>query len=408
MNVLLSAYACMPDSGSEPGNGWNWALHLADRGIHVTVLTREESRPRIEAYLQDHPVANLDVAYVAVPGSAFKPASGMHYALWQICAVPVAKALHRTQPFDVVHHVTYTSIHLPTRLWLLGLPTVFGPVGGGQTAPESMLPYFGANQASEKRRTLLTRALRYSPLHRRWLGKMDVVLAANSDTLELMRALGRPDARLQFDNGVTPDYLAAEPRTFVTGASPLRLLWVGRLLPRKALPLALDALTQVTCPVTLTIVGDGLPENQVRRMISDRNLTGKVYWAGRRLTWREVRTAYNDHDVLLFTSVRETSGVQLLEAMAMALPVITLDLHGARDVVPQAAGFKVPVTTPARVVHELAAAIDRFAALPPEQKNSMSRASLAFARESTWPFRAEGAEALYLELLAWKHRQPPS
>lgn len=400
MNVLLSAYACLPDSGSEPGNGWNWAMHLAERGITVTVLTRGEGREEIEAYQRDHPKSNVSFGYVTVPIKLFKPGSGIHYALWQMLAVGVAKELNRQQRFDVVHHVTYTSIHVPTQLWRLGVPTVFGPVGGGQTAPPGMLEYFGPSRRSEERRTLLTRALPYSPLHRRWLAKMSRVLAANDDTLELIREMGRPDVRLQFDNGVGVDYLAPGPRSFKGGDSAVRLIWVGRMLPRKALPMALDALAKVRHDWMLTIVGNGMAEAEVRQMIAERGLTNRVHWAGRRLSWDEVRAAYLEHDALLFTSLRETSGVQLLEAMALGLPVITLDLHGARDVVPDDAGIKVPVTTPAAVVCALASAIDRFASMSVEQKNAMSRAGWEFARTSTWPMRAAAAELLYREISA--------
>lgn len=402
MNVLLSAYACMPEWGSEPGYGWNWAIHLSERGITVTVLTDGVNRERIEAYLRDHPNANVAFAYVNVPSKLFKPHTGMHYVMWQCLAVGVAKALHRQRPFDLVHHVTYGSIHVPTQLWRLGIPTVFGPVGGGQTAPSNMLSYFGNSRRSEMRRTFLTKALRYSPFHRRWLKKMSAIYAANSDTFDLARKLGRSDVRLEFDVGVQKDYLASEPRYFAPDSSPLRLLWVARMLPRKGLPLALDALAQVRHASTLTIVGNGLTEDQLERMIAERGLSGRVYWSGRRLTLSEVRKAYLEHDALLFTSVRETCGVQLLEAMALGLPVITLDLHGAREMVPVEASIKVPVSTPNELVRNLAAAADRFAAMSPEEKNGMSRAGWQFAHTSTWTCHAATAEALYKELLGPK------
>ena len=38
LRVLISAYACEPDKGSEPEVGWKWALHLA-RFHDVCVLT---------------------------------------------------------------------------------------------------------------------------------------------------------------------------------------------------------------------------------------------------------------------------------------------------------------------------------------------------------------------------------
>ena len=42
MRVLLSAFACHPGYGSEPGTGWHWVGALADLGHEVTVLTMFE------------------------------------------------------------------------------------------------------------------------------------------------------------------------------------------------------------------------------------------------------------------------------------------------------------------------------------------------------------------------------
>jgi len=399
MRLLLSAYACLPNAGSEPGNGWNWAVHLAERGIDVTVLTRAENRAAIEEYLAERRLANLHFVYVALRGRGIRPTTGLHYLLWQWRAVQVARKSHRILAFQLVHHVTYTSIHVPTQLWRLGIPTVFGPVGGGQTAPSAMLRYFGASRRSEILRTALTKLLPFSPFHRYWLSKVSAVFAANHDTLTLIKAMGRQDVRLQFDNGIPSDYLSSHHKKYTENALATRFVWVGRMLPRKALPLALDALSKTGSSSTLTIVGDGLPPEKVRTMVEERGLKDSVHWEGRRLTMEEVRSAYLTHDALLFTSLRETSGVQLLEAMALGLPVICLDLHGARDVVPDDAGFKVRVTTPMEVTHAVAAAMDRFAELSCQEKQSMSAASLEFARKNTWPIRAQQAEKLYRELL---------
>jgi len=53
LKVLLSAYACRPDMGSEPGVGWNMARELV-KHYKIWVITRAENRPFIEAELTSH------------------------------------------------------------------------------------------------------------------------------------------------------------------------------------------------------------------------------------------------------------------------------------------------------------------------------------------------------------------
>jgi glycosyltransferase involved in cell wall biosynthesis len=400
MRLLLSAYACRPNAGSEPGVGWNWATHLASRGIDVHVLVAARNREPIEAGLRANPIPSLHFHYVAVPQNWAKKSEALHYIWWQAEAVKTARKLDSEFHFDLAHHVTYASVHVPSQLWRLGVPVVFGPVGGGQTAPASMLQYFGSERAKEQCRTLSTRALKVSPLHRRWLRRMSAVLAANRDTLNIVQSLGCENASLMCDTAIPTDYFAQEPMNFEERRGTLKLLWVGRMLTRKALPLALDALKEVHMDVKLTIAGDGMDLDAVHRMIRERNLQHRVFWKGSRLTWSELRTAYSEHDAMLFTSLRDSFGSQVLEAMAMGLPIITLDLHGAHDFVPECASLKVAVGRPDETVRNLANAIEQYALLSSPKKNQMSMQAWNFARTLSWSARAEFAEGLYREVIS--------
>ena len=137
MKILLSAYSCGPGRGSEPGVGWNWALTLAQHGYEVWVLTREEERAGIEAVLQGLPDAlRLHFAFYDLPRWACwwkKGEKGVHlyYQLWQFGVVKVAGELHARVHFDLVHHITFGVFRQPSYLWVLGVPFVFGPLGGG-------------------------------------------------------------------------------------------------------------------------------------------------------------------------------------------------------------------------------------------------------------------------------------
>jgi glycosyltransferase involved in cell wall biosynthesis len=399
MNILLSAYACRPNAGSEPGTGWNWALHLAQAGCEVYLFTAGRNRNAIDAYLQENPCPQLHPHYVDVPGMSPMSSGAKHYVLWQWITLRRAKSMAKKVAFDVVHHVSYGSVHLPTQLWRLGVPTIFGPVGGGQTTPESLLPYFGPDANSERKRTRMTHMLPRIWFYRAWMKRMSIVLTTNNDTRALAESVGCRRVQLLCDTGTRQDFRAEAPRLF-DKATPIRLLWVGRFLPRKGLPLALDALAKTRYDIHLTLIGDGLPAEVVERMIAERSLTGRVHWEGVRLPWMQVRDAYATHDALLFTSLRDSFGSQNLEAMSVGLPVITLNLSGARDLIPNEGALKVQVgPSIEETVRNLSKALDDFAGMPLEQRNQMSEAAWRGAQDFSWTVRAATAKELYQDLL---------
>ena len=66
LKVLMSAYACEPGRGSEPGVGWVVASEMA-RYHDVWVITRPNHRPFIEAELARNPQPDLHFVYWDLP-----------------------------------------------------------------------------------------------------------------------------------------------------------------------------------------------------------------------------------------------------------------------------------------------------------------------------------------------------
>lgn len=108
LKILLSAYACEPGKGSEPGVGWNWALSLARRGHQVWVLTRSNNRAAIEQAVAEGKqpeLVKLNWLYYDVPKWASwwkKGGRGVHlyYFLWQWGAYLFAKKIHQSVVFE--------------------------------------------------------------------------------------------------------------------------------------------------------------------------------------------------------------------------------------------------------------------------------------------------------------------
>ena len=139
LRVLLSAYACEPGKGSEPGVGWNWVTQLA-RHEDVWVLTRSNNRGAIEQALRSEPMDRARFVYLDLPRwlRFWKKGSRgirLYYYLWQFGAYLRARKLHRNIGFDVAHHVTFVKYWMPSLLSLLPIPLVWGPVGGGNQCP---------------------------------------------------------------------------------------------------------------------------------------------------------------------------------------------------------------------------------------------------------------------------------
>lgn len=296
----------------------------------------------------------------------------------------------------IVHHVSWNTLSAPPPFTGLGWPVVWGPVGGGQVAPTAFRKVFGRQWPKELLRTWRVRLLSSSPFWRRQVQSYNLILATNRETASTLCRAGAEGVELFLDCGV--------PRMFGLPDPPepcrpeeLILFWAGRLESGKALPLALRALGRVRAPVKLLVAGDGPRAKDWEEEVQSLGLGGKVEFLGR-VPWEGMLGLFRRVHAFLFTSLRDSSGSVVLEAMAFGLPVIVPDHQGVGTFVPEDAGIKVPITTPQATVEAIAQAIERLA------QNSGLRHRLAlgawrFAQEERWNRRAERMLRLYERLL---------
>ena len=153
--------------------------------------------------------------------------------------------------------------------------------------------------------------------------------------------------------------------------------------------LALDALAKASPQLHLTLVGEGMERAQLDKLLAARGLEGRVHWSGERLPWMVVRDLYREHDALLFSSLRDSFGSQLLEAMSQGLPIIALSLGGARDFLPADGAIKVAMAATAEeTAQRMAEALELYAAFSMEKRKQMSAAMWRTAQTFRWEGRA--------------------
>jgi glycosyltransferase involved in cell wall biosynthesis len=403
LKVLVSSYQCVPNQGSELGNGWNWARALADEGHQVTVVTKE---PQSELG-----TSTSDIEFLSVPpsesrtqktalrlGSVGRQAYTLsHYIKWQSAAAEYIHDHHRAS-FDVVHHVAWGSLHLGSGLWRLDAPLVYGPIGGGQVAPADYWRYFGREWPVEMARTLATRSLlKFNSRCRETIHNAAVVLVTNSDTAQVCRELGGQDVRYMLAEGLPPQWISAE-RSRPSGLPTV--LWVGRFLPRKAPTLAVEAFAELRSrvPARLVMAGTGPLFEKTRSRVRELGLEADVEMLGH-VPWREITELYDSATVFLFSSLRDSSGSQFLEALGRGLPAVALDHHGVGETDVGIAAVKVPLPEePAELPRLLGGAL--LDVVTDDGWAERSAAGVTWAAQHTWPAKAAIATKVYADAVS--------
>ncbi len=344
--ILLSAYACEPDRGSEPAVGWNWAVQASRLGHRVSVLTRANNREIIEAYARCHRL-DADFLYYDLPEwlqrckrSAGELGAVLYYLLWQWFAFRWVGENMDTAQFDLVHHVTFASVRYPSFMGRLGIPFCFGPVGGGETVPASLCASFRHKaRLHEFIRRISNRLVGLSPLSRSALRDASRILVTR-DTLPLIPREFHKKCQVQLAIGSPEMHCAPAAKAPRRVGQPVRLLYVGRLLESKGVDVALHAvqlLKQTSLDARLTMIGDGAARRSLLELCRALDLRAEVDWLGW-LPPARLDEHYEGADAFLFPGMRDSGGMAVLEALSHGLPVVCADLGGPAVIVDSSCG----------------------------------------------------------------------
>ena len=368
MKVLISAYSCEPGKGSERGVGWNVAREVA-RHHEVWVFTRpDESKDAIEAELAAQPVPNLHIVYFTLPfwkDSLRWGQSGaiqLHYYLWQIQAYFVGQRLHREIGFDIVHHVTFVRYSAPSFLSLLPVPFIWGPVGGGESAPSPFWVDFSFKNRVYEILREVWRSLGEWDLFTQLTAKRSaLVYATTQDTaqriykLEASQVECLPAIAL---SALEIEQLSQCPLPLDPG---IRFINIARLLHWKGIYLGLRAFAQTNLHhAEYWILGEGPELQQLQALSKDLGIANQVRFLGL-LPREEVLVKLGQSSVLVHPSLHDSGGGVILEAMASGRPIICLDLGGPSELVTPEIGIKVLAHTPEQAVNDLAKAMVKLA-----------------------------------------------
>lgn len=336
MNYLISAYSVNPYKGSEDSIGWNWVLQYEKNykeGDRIILLTKKFNEKDTRRGLKEFNIQHVELVIVDVPNalnwfrekhSAFHH---MYYILWQHWAWLWDK--HSGIRFDVIHHVTMNDYRIPSELYKAkGAKVIWGPMGGAQVTPRPLKVY-EKNQLVASFREFVNKSCSWNPFYKKALRSYYKIYCINNETQKQISRIVGKDVPLMPELALRDEYKNLPIRKGKNDI--LKIVFVGRLIGKKGIAFLVDALSLMPTDMDweLLIFGDGDDRALIEKQIADSGIGKNVKLMGNR-PLNQIAEAYQQADVFVLPSLRETSGNVLLEAMAYAVPIVAFDTSFCR------------------------------------------------------------------------------
>ena len=407
LKILVSAYACAPNKGSEPGMGWNFVKGLANfHELHVIVEKRKWEKPILE-YLKVYPELKANLRFHFIDKKRNKwlrklwpPSYYWFYKKWQKKAYKLALELDEEENFDMIHQLNMVGYREPGYLWKIEKPFVWGPIGGLENSPWHFLPSLGIKgfifYTARNLMNLWQRNFSTRPKQAARRTNTSII-TATPDNQRLLNNLWDCKAEVVCEVGQEKDIIKVLPSIRVLDNEPLKIVWSGIHTPRKNLPLLFNALKKVTIPFELHILGNGEMNKTWKKTAQKKGLSKNCIWYG----WVERQKAKDilslGH-VFCITSISDLTSTVSLEALSYGLPIICLDHCGFSHVVNDSCGIKINVSTPKKAEWDFCKSLEKIYA-DENLRQTLSQGALKRAKDFSWESKINRLNAIYNQLL---------
>ena len=296
--------------------------------------------------------------------------------LLALAALPIARRLHKHKPFDVVHaHMLPRDGHaglLVARA--LGVPfalTVHGT---------DIFHYFIPGKEPWARNQMIAR-------------EADALMAVSNLLMSRVKPYRGEDKLSRIvPNGVDLTLVPDE-----TENTPRAVISVGTLKARKCMDRTLEAFARLASDypdATLTIVGIGEMEQQLRNRIAELGLETRVTLTGG-LPHEQVMALMSRSDLFVLPSWGEGYGIVYIEAMAAGCIAVGAKDEGIEDTITDGEnGFLVPAGDIDEIHRVMKNVFENR-----EAYDELRRCGQRDAKQLTWARNAQTVESIYFDIL---------
>ncbi len=417
MKILIFAIACHPSRGSEAFVGWS-AISALRHEHELSVMTDVGSKKAIEELqAQDESWKKVSFYYLGEEHVCHPHRMIARMESWMIyrkrCreAAMTAKRLKEELHFEIAHHITYSTWRMGSPLAGLGIPWIWGPIGGGEEFPWSLLGLLSPlGKFFEIIRSASTWIGMRSAAVRGAAKDASIVLASNLETKQLLQDIGLSEDRIDIisqaflsESRLHALYTSSKPAPFSTGK--LEIIAGGNLEGRKGVSIALQALAIAKkrgLRFNYRYLGYGPELGFLRKLVVKLGLSSEVQFeAG--LQGEEYFLALKQAHVFLLPSLRESAGLTMMEAMAAGCVPVVVESGGPALICSRAGIKTVDIDHPNNMALSISDSLIAMADSPTLWNSLSAKAAMVIRSYYSEEYYSKKINEIYLGLFSNSH-----
>ncbi len=407
ITILINAYACSPNMGSEPGMAWNWCVNLA-KHCELHIITEGEFRDKIEKILPTLPQGeNMHFYYNPVSDEIRRMCWNQgdwrfykYYKEWQWKTYLIAKDICQKTHIDILHQLNMIGFREPGYLWRIpNIPFVWGPIGGLKQFPTAYLKGCSLKMKffNHIKNIINIFQIKYDRRINKAFNRANLLISSIPDSYKAIKKYKGLDSIIIPETGC---FDTQENIIKNFNDECLHIMWVGKFDFRKQLPLALHILKATNNPVFhLDIYGPGndLQVLEARNLAKNLELEQFVTWHGNQ-PHNIVIEAMKKAHIFLFTSISEDTSTVVLEAVSNQLPVVCFDTCGMGYVINEKVGKKITLSNPKQSTNDFSKVLNELESNR-ELLKEMSNNCKKRQQELSWNRKVQKMIKLYKKIL---------
>ncbi len=364
--ILLLAESANPEWVSVPLAGWSNAKAISEiNDVHIVTQIRNRDAFVRAGLKEGQDFSAIDSELVAKKVHSFSKKirgganrgwttvmalSSISYYYFEHLIWKEFETRLRNSDFDLVHRLTPVSPTVPSlmaqKCHRLMIPFVIGPINGGLPWPAG----FEKERVKEREWLSYARsAYKLLPYHNATRRFAKAIVVGSRATYSQIAKKYHEKCVYIPENAILKERFTRRVENL--DRRPIKVAFVGRLVPYKGADMLLEAAAQLAKEkkLEMDIIGDGPEMGNLKDLVRKLDIASQVKLDGW-IDHTELQDRLVKSSVLGFPSIREFGGGVVLEAMALGLVPIIVDYGGPGELATQDAGFSVPIGTRDQII----------------------------------------------------------